>query len=220
MFKLQHRIPPQRGTRPMKGRCLMVAVSDYVVIDIETTGMSAAASEIIELGAVKVQNGEIVEKFAALVKPRAAISPFITELTGINNAMVRTAPAINAVLPNYLNFIGNALVVGHNVHFDVNFIYDNSLSCLNRPFVNDFIDTMRLSRRLYKDVKGHKLRDLAQRFAVPNSGRAHRALVDVITTYYCYEHMKKAALGDPNLAKRFTGQKLFRAHAQLKFSFG
>lgn len=220
MTKPQHRIPPPRGSRPLKGRCLMAAVNDYVVIDIETTGISMAVSEIIELGAVRVQNGVITNEYATLVRPRGVISPFITELTGISNAMTATAPVIKDALPGYLEFIGEALVVGHNVHFDVNFIYDNCMAWLNRPFGNDFIDTMRLSRRLYKEIKkGHRLGDLARRFNVPDSGPAHRALADVITTHYCYERLKAVALNDPVLGKRLKDQKLFPAHKQLELNF-
>lgn len=216
----KHRKPPLRGPRPYKGRCFMASVDDYVVIDIETTGLAAGLSEIIELGAVKVKGGVIAEEFATLVKPQGIISDFITQLTGITNGMVQNAPVIKDALPGYLEFIGDALAVGHNVHFDVNFIYDNSVTWLNLPFTNNFIDTMRLSRKLYKEVKGHKLGDLAARFGIPDNGMAaHRALADVIKTHHCYEYMKRAAKSDPLLNKRLKDQKLFPAHKQLAFDF-
>lgn len=217
MSRPQHRKPPLRGPRPCKGKSLLAAVDDYVVIDIETTGLSPEFSEIIELGAIRVQKGRIVAEFATLVQPRGVVSPFITELTGITNAMVGTAPAIQAVLPDYLDFIGKALVIGHNVHFDVNFIYDQCVACLNCPFTNDFIDTMRMSRRLYKHQRGHRLANLAERFGVADNGmRAHRALADVIKTHLCYEYMKAAALSDARLLKMLRDQKLFPAHKQLR----
>lgn len=217
MSKPQHRKPPLRGPRPYKGKSLMAAVDDYVVIDIETTGLVPGLSEIIELGAVRVQKGRIVDEFATLVRPRGVVSPFITELTGITNAMVGPAPMIEAALPGYLDFIGKTLVIGHNVHFDVNFIYDQCVAWLERPFPNDFIDTMRMSRRLYKHERGHRLCNLAERFGVADNGmRAHRALADVIKTHHCYEYMKAAALSDARLLKMLRDQKLFPAHAQLQ----
>lgn len=202
----RHRKPPLRGPRPYKGKSLLAAVDDYVVIDIETTGLSHDSSEIIELGAVRVQKGRIATEFAMLVRPRGVISPFITQLTGITNAMVESADDINTVLPGYLEFVADALVIGHNVHFDINFIYDQCVKCLNRPFPNDFIDTVRMSRRLYKHVRGHRLCDLAERFGINDNGmRAHRALADVIKTHHCYEYMKAAAMNDARLMKILRG---------------
>lgn len=217
MSKPQHRKPPPRGPRPYKGKSLLAAVDDYVVIDIETTGLSPLFSEIIELGAVRVRKGGIVAEFATLVRPQVVVSPFITELTGITNAMVGTAPAIQAALPDYLEFIGRELVIGHNVHFDINFIYDQCVARLNCPFPNNFIDTVRMSRRLYKHERGHRLADLACRFGVADNGlRAHRALADVIKTHHCYEYMKTAALNDARLLEMLRDQKLFPVHAQLE----
>lgn len=220
MPKPQQRKPPLRGPRPYKGKSLLAAVDDYVVIDIETTGLSHDSSEIIELGAVRVYKGQIAAEFATLVRPRGVVSSFITQLTGITNAMVGSAPVIGAALPSYLEFVGEALVIGHNVHFDINFIYDQCISCLNRPFTNDFIDTVRMSRRLYKHERGHKLSDLAGRFGISDHGmRDHRALADVIKTHHCYEYMKAAALNDARLMRMLRDQQRFPAHTQLTFGF-
>ena len=205
---------PARNVRPHKGRSLLAAVDDYVVIDIETTGLAPLFSEIIELGAVRVVNGVVTARFETLVRPAGVISAFITDLTGITNAMVQTAPEITLALPRYLDFIGDGIMIGHNVHFDVNFIYDHCQRWLNRPFPNDFIDTMRLSRRLYQGVKGHRLSNLVRRFGIGGTVE-HRALSDVLKTQQCYEYMKTRALGDAALRRLLCDQKQAAAAKQL-----
>ena len=165
-----------------KGRSLLLFPSDYTLIDLETTDLSPRFGEIIELGAIKVRDNRIVEKYSQLVKPRSPISSFITELTGITNEMVKDQPFIEDCLQEYLDFIGDDLVVGHNVNFDINFIYDNSVDCYDKEFTNDFVDTMRLSRRMFKEEKHHRLRDLIKRYNIPGN-QEHRALSDCFFTY-------------------------------------
>lgn len=176
-------------TRSHKGQSLLLSLNDYVVIDIETTGLAPGSSAIIELAALRVKNGQIAGKFQTLVNPEQSISRFITNLTGITNAMTRNAPKIHNALTDYLDFVAGDVVIGHNVHFDVNFIYDNAVAYLNRPFCNNFIDTMRISRKLYKHCRGHKLTDLVRRFEI-GTAVMHRALADVEQTQQCYEYMK------------------------------
>lgn len=175
--------------RNHKGQSLLLCLQDYVVIDIETTGLAPGSSAIIELAALRVKNGRIAGQFQTLVDPEQGISRFITNLTGITNAMTRNAPKIHSALADYLDFVSGDVVIGHNVHFDVNFIYDNAVAHLNTPFCNNFIDTMRISRRLYKHCRGHRLSDLVRRFEI-GTAVLHRALADVGQTQKCYEYMK------------------------------
>ena len=162
---------------------------DFVVLDLETTGLDPKVDEIIEIGAVKVRGDRITEKFQTLVKPEGTISDFITELTGISNSMVEDAPPLKDVLGKLIVFAGEDYIMGHNVNFDVNFIIAGCQKCYHMGFTNDFVDTMRLSRKLYPIEKHHRLCDLEERFHLHNEN-AHRALSDVMLTFKAYEHMK------------------------------
>lgn len=172
-----------------KGKSLLELADCYTVVDLETTGLDPKVDEIIEIGAVKVVDNEISDSFQSLVKPNCEISDFITSLTGIDNEMVADAPCLKDILGKLLVFIGDDIVVGHNVNFDVNFIIAGSLKCFKRGFSNNFIDTMRISRKLYPQEKHHRLCDLEERFCLHNEN-AHRALSDVMLTKKCYDHMK------------------------------
>lgn len=177
-------------SREYKGKSQLELIDDYVVIDLETTGLDPTWDEIIEIGAVKISDGKIVNQYNTLVKPINEIDDFISELTGITNDMLLDAPAITEVLPGFIDFIENSIVIGHNVNFDINFIYDNCISANNSPFKNDFIDTMRLSRWIFKDFKNHKLTTLIDNFKIQRN-IMHRALSDSIATYECYEYIKQ-----------------------------
>lgn len=178
------------NTRKGKGNSLLKLPTDYVVIDLETTGLSPDYSEIIELAAIKVKDNEIIDKYQQLVKPDEEIDEFITSITGITNEMVKDAPKINDVLNNYLEFIGDNVILGHNVSFDVNFVYDNALNCYDKIFSNDYIDTMRISRKLFKEERHHRLQDLINRFKLGGS-QEHRALSDCDYTKKAFDWMVK-----------------------------
>ena len=175
--------------RENKGNSKIDLLKNYVVIDIETTAIDPQYDEIIELGALKVENGIVTSSFSKLIKPKRPISDFITQLTGISNKMVENAPSIEEELPNYLKFINEQNIVGHNVNFDINFIYDNSIEILNVPFPNDYIDTLRLSRRLYPDLDNHKLTTVCDYLKVSDNIH-HRALSDCQLTFEVYEKIK------------------------------
>ncbi len=174
--------------RELKGQHLESIVSDYFIIDIETTGLDPNWNEIIELAAIKYENHIPVAEFSSLVKPDCLIDDFIQNLTGITNKMLEDEQSIDVVLPKFLSFIGDSAVIGHNVNFDINFIYDSSIEFSERPFQNDFLDTMRLSRRLFPQLENHKLKTLVKSFDVSNSV-AHRALKDCQLTHSCLVHM-------------------------------
>lgn len=176
-----------------KGKSIIALLSDYVIFDIETTGLSSSRDEIIEIAAIKVRDNKIVDRFNRLVKPDARIDEFITELTGITNEMVADAPSIKQVLPEFMDFIGNGFLMGHNVNFDINFVYDmlekNGLGVLK----NDFVDTMRFAKTIMPGLSGYKLINLADYFNVDASNN-HRALKDCVITFEVYQEMKKIAL--------------------------
>ncbi len=154
----------------------------FCVIDLETTGGSPTACGITEIGAVKLRAGECLGTFQTLVNPGAAVPPEITVLTGITTSMVMTAPRIEQVLPTLLDFVGDSVIVAHNVRFDVGFL-NAALERSGRPMLsNQRVDTVALARRLLRDeVPNCKLGTLAERLRLPHRP-SHRALDDALAT--------------------------------------
>lgn len=179
-----------------RDRSMLKLPIDYTVIDFETTGLSPLDNEIIEIGAVAVRNSTVVDSFSMLVKPRVPISPFISSLTGITNEAVKNAPNIENCLPELLDFIGDDVVIGHNVTFDLGFLNAACERCTGRSFPNDYVDTLRISRKLYPQERHHRLCDLEKRFGLKNDS-AHRALSDVMLTYECYRIMQQHVASIP-----------------------
>lgn len=176
--------------RTEKGKSLFAFPSNYTVIDLETTGYSPIYDEIIELCAIRVRDNEIKESFSSLINRdgQVFVDSFVTELTGISQDMIDNAPDIKDILPQFIDFIGSDLIIGHNVNFDINFLYDATLSVTGKPFINDFVDTMRISRRLHPEQRHHRLRDLAERYFVDYCG-AHRSERDCEITKLCYDSL-------------------------------
>lgn len=179
------------AVRPGKGRSLLAFPQDYTVIDIETTGLDPQWNEIIELSGLRVRGGEVCDTFSSFVKPEYEIDDFITQLTGITNEDVADAPVIDDILPRFLAFVGSDVIVGHNVHFDVNFIYD-AAERFGSVVSNDIVDTMRLSRHILPNLPHHRLADVAGALGVHQEG-AHRALVDCETTHAVLRALQAAA---------------------------
>lgn len=186
-----------------KGKSLVEIPLDYTIIDIETTGLDPKIDEIIEIGAIKVRDGRVVDEFESLVKPNGYyfyddndneyftyVSEFITELTGITNEMLENAPKIDEVLPDFINFIGNDILVGHNINFDINFLYDNCYEIIEHKLQNDFVDLMRLTRKIYPDFINHKLVTIAENFGIDISN-THRSLADCKVTYECFSKLSQ-----------------------------
>ena len=124
----------------------------FIVFDIETTGLSKENDKITEIGAVKVENGKIIERFSTFVNPKKRLSEEIVKLTNITDDMLKDAPTIDKVLPQFLKFCGNGVLVAHNAGFDVGFIRNNA-EALHMPSVdNTVLDTVELSRTDRKSV--------------------------------------------------------------------
>ncbi|HET7486920.1 MAG TPA: DEDD exonuclease domain-containing protein [Acidimicrobiales bacterium] len=154
----------------------------FVVLDLETTGCQPGVSSITEVGAVKLRGGECLGTFQTLVDPGQGIPPEIVYLTGITEAMVCGAPRIESVLPAFLEFLGDAVVVGHNVRFDLGFLAAD-LRRTGRPALsNRWVDTCALARRLVADeVPNCQLSTLARHLRVGHTP-THRALDDALAT--------------------------------------
>ena len=174
--------------RNEKGKSLVEVPNNFVVFDIETTGLDPMFDEIIEIGAIKVKDGKVIDTFSTFIKPEYKISEFITELTGITNDMVKDAPKIEEILPKFITFIKDDILVGHNVNFDINFIYDNLVKLEQEPLKNNFVDTLRLSRRLLPNLQHHRLVDLTEYYKINNSG-SHRAIRDIEMTLEVFKKL-------------------------------
>lgn len=183
----------KRNTRIEKGNSLLLFPSSFVVFDIETTGLDPASNEIIEIGAIKVIDNKVIDTFQVLIKPVYEISPFITNLTGITNEMVESASNIESVLPDFMDFVEDLILVGHNVNFDINFIYDNLIRLGYPPLKNDFIDTLRVARKYLPMLRNHRLGDLAEYYMIDTKG-SHRALKDVEMTLAVFYRLKEKAV--------------------------
>ncbi|MBO5141627.1 MAG: 3'-5' exonuclease [Clostridia bacterium] len=175
--------------RQFKGKSLDNLVNDYVLVDIETTGLSPQKDDIIEIGAIKVKDNKIVDTYSSLINIGRKVPSYITNLTGITTDMLESdGKNVCDVLQEFVNFTGDNIIVGHNVNFDINFIYDKCEKYLDKPLSNDFIDTMKIAKRLV-DTPNYKLGTLADHFNVDYNG-AHRGLKDVEITYEVYNNLK------------------------------
>lgn len=176
--------------RANKGKSLDYLVDDYVLVDIETTGLSPQKDDIIEIGAMKIKDNQVVDTFNTLLKIDRKVPSYITKLTGITTEMMESEGRdTTEVLKEFMDFAGSNIIVGHNVNFDINFIYDKCEKHLNIPLSNDFIDTMKIAKRLV-DTPNYKLGTLAEYFKVDYNG-AHRGLKDVEITYEVYNKLKE-----------------------------
>ena len=171
--------------RDLKGLSLIEDLNDYTVVDIETTGMNWNFSNILEISSLKVRNKEIVDEFSELINPHEPIPYFIRNLTGINDDMVYDAPELDEVLIKFKDFLKDDIIVGHNVNFDVDFLYDNFVKVFNEPLTNNFVDTLRISRKLLPELDHHKLDNLTDYFNIRARDK-HRALNDCILTNEVY----------------------------------
>jgi DNA polymerase-3 subunit epsilon len=154
------------------------SMSRIAVIDFETTGMSPALGDrATEIAIVLLERGEVVDRFQSLMNAGVHIPAFITQLTGISNAMVASAPRAQSVMSEAARFVGDAPMVAHNAAFDRRY-WQAELALAGLAAPQAFVCTVMLSRRLYPEAPSHKLGALVQRLRLPQTGAAHRAMVD------------------------------------------
>ena len=170
-----------------KGRKLP---DDYIVFDLETTGLNPEESEIIEIGAIKYHGGIEVDRFHTYVKPYSPITSKITKINGITNSMVKDAPRIDTAIKSFENFVENMHLVAHNASFDMGFIQTNMNHYHETTFENTVIDTLALARK-YIETPNHKLETLKNHFKV-NVG-SHNAIDDCVVCGKVYAHCKEKA---------------------------
>jgi len=160
----------------------------FTIIDIETTGLSKHSDKITEIAAVKVENGKITHSFQSLVNPETQIPRFITNLTGINNEMVKDAPTIQQILPYFVEFLGQDVFVAHNATFDFGFLNHNCQIHHNHQLENPTLCTRKLANRLLPNLPRKRLQDLCNHFEIENES-AHRAMGDVKATVGAFQGM-------------------------------
>lgn len=158
----------------------------FCVLDLETTGLKPGLHAITEIGALRYVGGALVGTFDTLVNPDAPIPPRITVITGITQYMVIEAPRIEEALPSLLEFIGDAVIVGHNIRFDMSFLNSAAVALGYGELKNRTVDTLGLARRLVRnDVRNLKLDTLAAHFRSPTSPN-HRAFTDAQATAHVF----------------------------------
>ncbi|MBV8821217.1 MAG: GIY-YIG nuclease family protein, partial [Ktedonobacteraceae bacterium] len=159
---------------------------EFVVLDTETTGLRPGSDRVIEIAGVRLRGGEAIGSFHSLVNPCRRIPPFITQFTGITQDMVNMAPTAQEVMPDFLRFIDSAIIVGHNLGFDIGFLtYEAQLQ--GQAFPLDGLDTLPLARRFLPDLKRFKLELVARHINISTSN-FHRALNDARVTAAIFLH--------------------------------
>ncbi len=174
---------------------------------METTGAKAPPCRITEIGAYRVKNGKITDEYQTLVNPETRIPLFISQLTGITDSMVRNAPKFCEVAADFLDFIGDSVLVAHNAHFDMHFL-NHEIGRIHTDYRvrNPSLCTVRLSRRLLPDVENHRLNTLANHYSVALVNH-HRASDDAHATAHIFlnllEELHKRGVRDLATAKKF-----------------
>ena len=176
--------------------------AEFVVFDLETTGAKVPPCRITEIGAYRVRSGEVADEFHTLVNPEMPIPPFITQLTGIHDDMVRDAPVFAEVAHDLLGFIGDSILVAHNSGFDMRFLNHE----IGRVFgsyrlANPCLCTVLLSRKLLPDILNHKLKTVAEHYSIDLVNH-HRASADAFATAHVFVNLliKLQSNGVNNLA--------------------
>lgn len=156
--------------------------NSLVVLDFETTGLSPNQGDrAIEIGAVRIENGQVTDKFQALMNPGFRVSSFIEQYTGITNQMLAQADSCDEVMDQFANFIGDDNLLAHNASFDKKFL-DAELSRIGREYSGQFICSLLVSRRINIDAPNHKLGTLISYKNILSDGAFHRALFDAEMT--------------------------------------
>ncbi|MBE6149830.1 MAG: hypothetical protein E7170_03825 [Firmicutes bacterium] len=162
---------------------------DYVIFDIETTGLDCFNDKIIEIGAVKVKNNEIIEEFNYLINPNIKLPEVIINITGITDEDLNNKKTIDVILPKFIEFIEDYPLLAHNNSFDLSFINENIKKLNLGKLNNTMVDTLELSRKYLTHMYNHKLETLKKYYNIKEV--SHRAIGDCKTTYYIYQEIKK-----------------------------
>ena len=185
---------------------LKLSESEYVVFDLETTGAKTPPCRITEIGAYRVKNGKIVDEFHTLVNPETPIPIFISQLTGISDAMVKNEPKFREIAAEFLDFIGDSVLVAHNAHFDIRFL-NHEIGRIYEDYrvANPHLCTVQLSRKLLPHIENHRLNTVAEYYSVALINH-HRASDDARATAHIFinllDELKTRGISDVAGAKK------------------
>ena len=172
-----------------------IMIKDYVCVDIETTGTNPKWNKILEIGAVKVREGRVVDSFSKLINPGVMVPYYITKLTGITDEMVIDKEDISDVLPEFIEFAGDDFLLGHNVMFDYGFLKQNAIN-LNLKFDKSGMDTLKIARKTLPGLESRALDYLCTYYGIKDENH-HRALNDARVTAQLY-HILMEQFGKEN----------------------
>ena len=179
-------------------------LNEYVVLDLEMTGLSAKTDQIIEIGAIKIKDNKMVESFGGLVNPSCKIPTRVVELTGITDEMVQQGMNKDEAIPQLLDFIEGQILVGQNIGFDYSFLKQWAVNH-KRPLEVKACDTLKIARVLLPSEQSKKLEALCAYFGIERA-REHRAMDDAIETWQVFEKLKELALQKEECDKWFEPQ--------------
>ena len=180
--------------------------SVFVVIDCETTGLSPSENAITEIAAIKISAGQVLGTFHSLINPEQQLPSRIAKLTGLNNEQLKKCPKIEQVIPSLLEFVGNEILVGHNIKFDLGFINASLQRCNYEPLDNRFLDTLSLAKKIIpNEVRDFKLSTLAA-YCKSTISPTHRAFSDVEATIEVFHYLieRSSAIGVTGINDLFT----------------
>lgn len=171
-----------------------IAEKEFVIFDVETTGLSPASGDrVIEIAAVKVRDLQVVEEFYSLINPQREISFGAFAVNGISQVMVDGAPAARQIIPSFLEFIQTSVLVGHNVKFDLGFLsYELSLLELKLPPQTIALDTIRMARTLIPGLGSYSLASVSYALGITEI-QQHRAMADVMMTWEVFARLRQNA---------------------------
>lgn len=160
-------------------------LKSYIAFDLETTGLNPLENEIIEIGALKVRDGKVIDRFMEFIRPLSSISPLVSGLTGITDEMVADARPRSKVVSDFLTFCEDDVLIGHNVSFDYSFMKCSAAQD-GLPFEKMGIDTLKIAKKVHRDLSSKSLGSLCEHYNIENKA-AHRAYHDALATAKLYQ---------------------------------
>ena len=174
-----------------KGRNIDSYIENYVLFDLETTGISWRSDDVIEISALRVRNGQVTECFSSLVDPGRPIPWAASRVNNITDDMVAGEPTMEEILPQFLEFVGEDVLAGHNIaRFDLNFLYRDSMVRFGLLPGNDYVDTLLFARQSLPGLPSYALTALAEHYGLTTQG-AHRALNDCRVNQQVFERLAR-----------------------------
>ena len=165
-------------------------IRDYIVVDVETTGLNPARDRLLEIGAARILNGKVEETYQTFIDAGVEVPERITELTGITDEMRLSGKRPEQAIPEFLEFCGELPILGHNVSFDFGFLKQAAVN-QGLIFEREALDTLKIARKLLPDLPSRRLPDLCAYYQV-DPGNSHRALDDALSTHFLLWHMWEA----------------------------